>query len=212
MISQQPCACGSHSQHRLYRYLFENPGAPLKAAARELGMTYNAVKIAHFRLKPRNLSRLCPYCFQEALEGLVCRRCGAELDAPLLLSTEGMTTQETVHVIQPGAGLGSKTNYNGLHFQYGALNVKHLAEHPDDSLLERAKSKLWEELKGPMFEDRVVEEATRLLTKEVSQFRAKYPELVRARGVSSQLVSNVVALLRLRYPNRFEKASPMLAS
>jgi hypothetical protein len=63
-----------------------------------------------------------------------------------------------------------------------------------------------------MFEDRVVEEATRLLAKEVSQFRAKYPELVRARGVASQLVSNVIALLKLRYPNRFEKTSPMLAS
>jgi hypothetical protein len=42
------------------------------------------------------------------------------------------------------------TDYDRLHLQYGGRNIKHLVEHPSDDLLERARSELWEELKGPM--------------------------------------------------------------
>jgi hypothetical protein len=58
-----------------------------------------------------------------------------------------------------------------------------------------------------MFEDSIVQEATRLLVREVSRFRARYPALVRSKGLAGQLVRNVVSLLRLRYPNRFTNES-----
>lgn len=206
MSAEVPCTCGAHSQHRVFRFLFENPGISLKAASKELGMSYTAVKLAKFRLKPRNLKLLCPICFTESLEALTCRNCGAELDAEPLLS-EVYDSQSPVHAIQPLNGLGSATNYSALHLEYGGLNIKHLAEHPADSLLERGKSELWQELKGPMFEDSIVDEASRLLAKEVSGFRARYPGLVRSKGLANQLVRNVLSLLRLRYPNRFTNES-----
>lgn len=198
------CPCGAHSQHRVFAYLMANPGVSLKIAAKELGMTHLAVRLASHRLKQRNTSRLCPSCFEEALEGLTCRNCGAALDSEPVLS-EVYDSQTAVYVIQPLGGLGSVTNYSALHLQYGALNIKHEVEKPTDPLLERAKSLLWAELKGPMFDDRVVEESTRLLAREVSLFRAKFPNLVRSKGLAQQLVENIVTLLKVRYPNRFPR-------
>ena len=48
--------------------------------------------------------------------------------------------------------------------------------------------------------DLVVEESTRMLVKEVIEFRVRYPGLVRAKGVGNQLVLNVIKRLALRYP------------
>ena len=66
--------------------------------------------------------------------------------------------------------------------------------------MERAKSRLWEALKGPMLQDGVVEEATRLLMKDIVEFEHIYPDLVRGHKVADQLVSNSVRRLVLRYP------------
>jgi hypothetical protein len=79
--------------------------------------------------------------------------------------------------------------------------MKHLVEKAEDALLERAKSQLWQELKEVMPPDEIVEEATRLLTKEVREFRLRYPGLVKSKNLSLQLVGIVVDRLALRYPS-----------
>jgi hypothetical protein len=203
------CQCHAHSQHRLFRFLFYNPGTTLRLAAKETGMTYLAARLAKHRLTRRpDISRRCPECFRPNLQGLVCTNCGAELDIPNL--PQGIKFEETlpVHTIQPLRGLGSSVQYSQLHLQYGGQNISHLVERPQDALLERCRSLLWEELKGPMFRDEIVEEASRLLTREVSEFRSRFPGLVRSKGLADQLVRNVVDLLRLRYPNCFAVSPP----
>lgn len=197
------CRCHAHSQHAVYWFLFHNPGSSLKVAARELKMSYLAVRLAKSRLTKRaDISRLCPECFRPALQGLVCANCGAELDQPLILE-EVFESQSPVHGIQPSNGLGSVTSYNHLKFAYGGLNIKHVTERPDNILLEKCRSLLWEELKGPMFRDGIVEEANRLLTRNVSEFQSRFPNLLRSKGVAAQLVENIIDLLKLRYPNCF---------
>jgi hypothetical protein len=83
--------------------------------------------------------------------------------------------------------------------QYGGRNVAHLVESSPDPLLERAKSLLWQELKETMPPDSVVEESSRILARELAEFRAKYPGL-NPQGLAPQLVKNVLSLLALRYP------------
>ena len=154
----------------------------------------------------------CPECFRPTLEGLVCAGCGAELDQPFDLG-ELFDSQSPVHRIQPLSGLGSVTNYQSLKFAYGGFNIRHLAERPENALLEKGRSLLWQELKGPMFRDGIVEEANQLLSRSVSEFQSRFPNLLRSKGVANQLVENVVELLRLRYPNCFgvSRAMPVLA-
>jgi hypothetical protein len=209
-VHSSTCRCHARSQHALFRFLWNNPGVSLKLAAKETSMTYLAARLAKHRLTRRpDISRLCPECFKPALVGLVCGSCGAELAVPTL--PQGIRFEETspIHTIQPGAGLGSLTDYRGLHLLYGARNLSHLIERPQDPLLERCRSLLWSELKGPMFRDEIVEEASRLLMREVSEFRARFPGLLRSKGLADQLVRNVVDLLRLRYPNSFAVSPPM---
>lgn len=197
------CRCHAHSQHTVYRFLFRNPGTSLKAAAGELHMSHLAVRLAKSRLKKRtNLSRLCPECFEPSLQGLTCGNCGVELDEPFALG-QTFESQSPVHSIQPLGGLGSVTDYSRLGLQYGGSNVRHLAERPENALLEKCRSMLWQELKGPMFRDGVVEEANQLLTRHVSEFQGRFPTLLRSKGVAAQLVENVTDLLKLRYPNCF---------
>jgi len=195
------CRCGAHALHSTYRWLWANPSGSLKAMSRDLKISYACAKQRSSRLKRRaDISRRCPECWSPSLEGLTCRNCGVELDTPIL--PEGVRFGETspVHTIQMLNGLGSVTNYGSLGLTYGARNVQHLAERPDDSFSESCKSRLWQELKEVFPDDGVTEEATRMLVKEIAEFRCKYPGLVRKKGVGDQLVSNVVARLALRYP------------
>jgi hypothetical protein len=204
------CRCAARSQHALFRFLFYNPGTTLRLAAKKTGMTYLAARLAKHRLTRRpDISRLCPECFKPALVGLVCGSCGAELAVPTLPQGLRFSEVSPVYRIQPLGGLGSSVQYSQLHLQYGGRNVAHLVERPPDQLLERCRSLLWSELKGPMFEDRIVEEASQLLARHVSEFRARFPALVRSKGLAGQLVRNVVDLLRLRYPSSFGVSPPM---
>jgi DNA mismatch repair ATPase MutS len=75
-----------------------------------------------------------------------------------------------------------------------------LVETSEDPLLERCKSLLWEILKGAVLSDQIVEEATRLLTKEVKEFEHKYSDLVRSTKLAKQLVKRVLYQVALRYP------------
>lgn len=169
--------------------------------AKDLKISLAAAKQRSARVKRRpDISRLCPDCGKPSLESLTCRSCGVELDA--LSLPDGIRFEETspVHTIQVLNGLGSLTDYSSLRFSYGARNVAHLVERPNDAFVESCKSKLWQELKAAMPPDYVTEEATRLLLKEITDFRIRYPALVRAKGAGYQLVRNVVSRLAIRYP------------
>jgi hypothetical protein len=205
------CRCKRHKQHIFFRFLWNNPGVTLKAAAKELHISYdNARQLHHRLLSYPNLHKRCPECFRPNLQGLVCTNCGAELDIPNL--PQGIKFEETspVHTIQPLNGLGSVTPYQGgrdsegnwrpLKMQYGGRNVQHLVEVTKNSLLERCKSELWERLKEVMPEDSVTEEASRLLAREVLEFQARYPPLARSGNATRALVDNVMKLMTLRYP------------
>ena len=197
----QICRCRAHTQHVLFRWLWHNPGGTLKVASQELHISYDVVRYAKSRLNRRgDLHLRCPECFKPALQGLVCSSCGAELDQPRIPIQGYFDSLSPVHVIQAGNGLGSETDYQGLGLTYGHRNIRHLVERPEDPFLERAKSELWQELKEVMPSDGVVEEAARLLSREVHDFAARYPDLCRAKGLSRQLVENILALMRLRYP------------
>ena len=204
------CRCRAHGQHVMYRWLWYHPNGPLKQASKDLGISHDAAKQRSSRVLRRpDISRLCPECFRPSLEGLVCTECGTELDAPEL--PQGIRFDETspVYTIQPLNGLGSLTSYSSLGLQYGGRNMAHLVEKPTDYLLERAKSLLWEELKTSMPGDMVTDEAARMLSKEVRDFRARYPGLARSRFVANQLVQNVVARLAARYPDLRGRTLPV---
>jgi hypothetical protein len=55
-----------------------------------------------------------------------------------------------------------------------------------------------------------------MLCREVANFRARYPELIRSKGLGHQLVQNVLAVMRLRYGARFgvspEGCTPLIFS
>lgn len=210
-----PCRCRSHAQHVLFQWLWHHRGGTLKAAAAELHLGYATVRMSSTRLNRRkDLHLRCPECFAPTLRSLICTRCGVEFDLPTVPIEHYFDLQDvsesSVHTIQPGGGLGSATAYEGgkdaqghwrpLKMTYGGSNVRNLVERPDDPLLERAKSQLWQELKEVMPEDGIEEEATRLLVHDVNEYRTKYPRLVRGKNLSQQLVDNVLDLMRLRYP------------
>ena len=210
------CGCGAHSQHLVFRHLWDHPSTRLKAVAAEVGLTYLAVRLARHRLRmKKNLHLYCPICFTPSLQGLACGNCGAELDRPQVPVEASFDSQSPVHSIQPGNGLGSYNEYDQrglvlktstgtvvsrLRLNCGGTNIKHLLEKVEDPLLERSKSLLWEALKGPALPDDVVEQASRLLVREMKDFEYRYPGLISGHKVVSQLVQNVLDLVVLRYP------------
>jgi len=199
--SAHACRCQSHSLHVLYSYLIAHPGVNLKEAAHELRISHEAARQRASRLKRRqDLTRLCPYCFSPSLYRGVCATCGYEVDQPDILLSVDFESQSTRHSIQPLSGLGGKTDYLALRFQYGGQNISHLVERPSDLLLERCKSELWSALKEVMPPDEVTEEAVRLLTKEVREFEARYPALVNSTKTKGQIVKNALRVLQIRYP------------
>lgn len=207
------CRCGAHAQHKVYRFLFYNPGVPCNLVARELGMSHLAVRLAKSRLARRKDIHLrCPECFKPTLQRWVCTNCGVELDQVPVMPDE-VEDSSIVHRIQPFDGLGSLTAYKGgldavgnwapMKMQYGGANIKHKVERPTNRLLENCKSLLWQELKGPMPRDEIVEEANRLIMREVRMFQAQHAPLVRSKKLAEHLVSRVFQVLKLRYPGCF---------
>jgi|SRR5271157_5711541 len=202
----QGCKCGRHALHRLFSHYWKYPSlfgtrGGLAQASKDLHVRYGTLKKTALRLRRlSDISRRCPECFTPSLEGLTCRNCGIELDLPVLPSGIRFAETAPVHTIQPLNGLGSSTDYRSLGLTYGAQNVQHLVERPEDSFIESCKSKLWQALKEVMPPDSVTDEATKMLLKEIAEFRSRYPDLTRAKGAGDQLVQNVVARLALRYP------------
>jgi hypothetical protein len=191
----------ARSQTKVYRYLWHNPGTSLKAAAKELHLSYAAVRLAKSRLcRRKDIHLLCPECFKPSLRSGLCHGCGYELDRPHIPLTPDFESQSPRYAIQPKNGLGSQTDYNRLGLRYGGDNIRHLVERVENPLLERARSELWQALKEVMPPDGVVEEANRVLTKDVLEFQARYPSLVRSPKATRQLVDNVLSVLAFRYP------------
>ena len=181
--------------------MVQNPGATLKATARELHLSYPAVRLAKSRLgRRKNLHLLCPECFKLTLRAGVCQGCGCELGRLNVPQRPDFGSQSPRYAIQPLNGLGSSTDYTSLKLQYGGNNARHLVERVENPLLKRTPNELWQALKEVMPPDRVVDEANRLLTKEVLEFQARYPALVSSTKATRQLVDNVLAILVLRYP------------
>ena len=203
MVSRpSKCAQRAPAQHAVYRWLFDHPGGRLTDASRDLHLSYSSVKVAAHRLRRRaDFGRLCPECFSPSFYRLACHACGFEApaEAPPLVD---FGSQGPVHSLQPLGGLGSSTDYYSLKPKYGARNVAHLVEQSPDRFLERCRSRLWEELKGLMLSDGETEALTRLLVRDVQEFRASYPELTRSRGLADALVRRVVARAALLHPQR----------
>lgn len=209
------CQCKAHTQHVVYRFLVKNPGTSLKVAAKEIHLSYAAVRLAKSRLcRRKDIHLLCPECFKPTLRSGLCHHCGYELDRPHVPTTPDFGSQSPRYAIQPMNGLGSQTDYNRLGLQYGGSNIRHLVERVENPLLERVRSELWQALKEVMPPDGVVEEANRVLTKDVLEFQARYPALVRSTKAARQLVDNVLLVLALRYPalGKCITVSPLLGS
>ena len=202
------CAQRAPAQHAVYRWLFDHPGGRLVDAAADLHLSYGSVLVAAHRLRRRpDLRRLCPVCFGSAFYAGVCHDCGAEPATPGRVQPS-FFNMSPVHSLQPLGGLGSETDYYALRPKYGHRNLAHLVEQAPDRFLERCRSLLWEALKGAMLSDGETEELTRLLVRDVQEFRASYPELVRSRGLADALVRRTVARAALLHPNRITPLQP----
>ena len=190
-------------QHAVFRWLWRHPNATEKECAEALHISHAAVRVAMFKIrKYKRVDRLCPECFTESMSGLVCTHCGADFTSEAQgVSLPEFSSQSPIHSIQPLGGLGSVTDYRTLKPKYGALNIAHLVDDKADTMVEKARSLLWQELKSYMLPDAEVEAATRMLLKEIADFRAKYPGLLRSKGLAAEMVNVVLARIRLQRPN-----------
>lgn len=118
------------SRIRLYWLLKQRPWLTLKEAAEVLGISYNAAKIAHHRLKRDGfkVSSYCPVCLKKAVikEGnqILCSSCGTVLfeeDAILFPNKGGYPT----NFIQRNRGLGSSVETENALIR--ALGLKHVS-------------------------------------------------------------------------------------
>lgn len=121
--NQAPCKCGAHSQHKIWRFIWNNRGAKQKEIARVLKMTLPSVKMAMLRLRKRHLDRLCPECFTESLRNGVCENCGFEPFEPVLPLEVKPDSQNPTNAIHAGNLLGSETEYQATaHARTGPSN------------------------------------------------------------------------------------------
>jgi hypothetical protein len=172
----------------------------LKQVAAELRMPYNNVRVYVVRMRQKNLTTRCPICFKGSFFHLVCQTCGADFTEKGLLQ-EGIMydSQSPVYRLQGANGLGSRVDYPRLHLQYGAKNVQHLAEKPDDLRLERLKSRLWQGLKSKMLRDDICEDAVRMLVREYKE-ALRFEGICHWRGLSDAILRRVWARLVFLYP------------
>ena len=190
-------------QHAVFRWLWRHPNATEKECAGALHISHAAVRVAMFKIrKYKRVERLCPECFTESLSGLVCTHCGADFTSEAQgASLPEFSSQSPIHSIQPLGGLGSVTDYRALKPKYGALNIAHLVDDKADAMIEKARSLLWQELKSYMLPDAEVEAATRMLLKEITEFRIRYPGLLRSKGLAAEMVNVVLSRIKLQHPD-----------
>lgn len=211
------CGCRAHSQHRLFRWLYENPSASLVDAAKALGISWGNAKVISARLKRRSdYGRLCPLCFRSTFLRGSCQSCGfvAGVDTPQV--APDFDAMSPVHRILQGGGLGSELTVNDyttitkLLYSKDKLPPALIRDHAkklaqwarphDDALLRGINLDLTNELKRLFPEDGVSDTAAKLAVQEVRTFRTRYPGLGTPHGLRAQVVEIVLARLRLLYP------------
>ena len=81
-----------------------------------------------------------------------------------------------------------------------ASNLSHLVEPRQDPLLKSVRSSLLQALKEIFPSDEVSDMASKLASDGVRTFRMDYPMLIAPKGLSDQVVQNVLRRLELLYP------------
>ena len=216
MIYNPPsCRCGAHRQHRIFRYLWQNPSVPMKRVAAELKISESNVKEGLWELRQRkDLARRCPECFAPQLLNGVCQACGFEPDSPSLRVDVMSDSHSPVNHLHPGNLLGTEVRYSGFSIQgedwtgnkakirlnnWGVILDRKIEGKLEENLVREAKSDVMEALKAYYPADSITDEAGRLVVKEVLEFQARYPGL-RPKGLGAAITSNVLARLELRHP------------
>ena len=200
-LIQKGCRCGAHRQHRILRYLWQNPSAPLKSVAADLKISESNVKEGLWELRQRkDLDRRCPECFAPQLLNGICQSCGFESDAPSLRVDVVPDSQSPVNHLHVGNLLGSEVEYRSIGFgNHWAILKRKIEGKLEENLVREAKSGVMEALKAFYPAESITDEAGRLIVKEVLEFQARYPGL-RPKGLGAAIISNVLARLELRHP------------
>ena len=196
------CRCGAHRLHRVFRFAWEHPSASRKDCAKALKMSYNNVLGAFFRLRKRDLTRYCVECFEPMVFNGVCERCGVERDAPIIPTEILRDSQSPTNWLLPGNMLGSETDYDSIGFvNHGMVLKRRMERGIEDILVIAVKSDVENELKRIFPGESITDEAGRLVVKEATEFRGKYPKLAKSKKVRKQLVSNVIGRLVFLHPH-----------
>lgn len=192
------CQCGTHTQHRVFRYKYANPSASRAAMSQALRMTPANVKKTLQRLRKADLSRRCPECFKDqVLEG-VCHSCGVEIEAPSVAADASFNQLSPTNRLHAGNLLGSEVNYRGIRFEnHWAILKRRMDATLEDSLLRGVKSDVMNELKRFYPSEVITETAGRYCVKEVIEFRANFPRLATSKNVRKQLTERVMKRLAL---------------
>jgi hypothetical protein len=193
--------CGAHRLHRVFRFAWDNPSASRKDAAKALGLSIGNVRGAFHQLRKRDLTKLCPECFQPKLLNGACQNCGFEPEAPVVPIAVSASSQSPTNNLHPGNELGSEVDYTRLGFTNHGLVLKRRIERGiEDPLIRAVKSDVENELKRVYPDEAITDEAGRLVVKEVVELRARYPGLVRSKNARKQLAQRVMDRLRLLHP------------
>jgi hypothetical protein len=199
---QNSCRCGAHRLHRVLRFAWENPSASRKDCAKALKMSYSNVLGAFYRLRKRDLSRYCIECNKPTLFNGVCSNCGAEREAPRILTAVVHDSQSPTNWLHPGNLLGSETDYDKIGLvNQGFVLQRRIERGIEDPLIIAVKSEVENELKRTFPSEAVTDEAGKLVVKEVLEFKARYPALASSKNVRKQLAENVINRLRLLHPH-----------
>ena len=210
-------SCKAPGQHNLFWWKWAHPGVPLKFAAQDLHLSYNAVCVTHSRLTSReDHDRLCPVCFEAARYDHHCTSCGVEFVTPSV-GRQVHDESSPVHLILPGDGKGTYQSdtdlrriakmYNPGMDSYGLnLIVGDYKNHTrpgsaDDPLELAVKSKVLQALKGIWPPDEVSDMAARLVENFVREMRQRFPTMpMKPKWAIEPTAKAVLARLSQLYP------------
>jgi hypothetical protein len=196
------CPCRAHQLHRFFRYRWDHPSTTLKQAAQDLHISLSNAKQLASRLRRRpRLWQTCPGCFSNQLFHGVCQNCGEEPAKPEIRLDIRFDQQSPSNSIQSGNGLGGDPDIREIKFENNSsVVIQRRMNRVQDSLLSNCKSDVLEWLKGTYPREDITDLAGRLVVKEVSDLRARYPLLTGSKNLRPQVVQNVKNRLILVYP------------
>ena len=200
----QSCRCGAHRLHRVFRFYWSNPSASRKAAGHVLKLSPGNVREALWELRRKDLSRVCPECWEGQIIGGVCQSCGFEPFEPVLPNEVLADSQHPTNSLHPGYMLGGMTDYQEVAKAYGFSNQGFVLKRKMDRqietpLLDTVRLDVANSLDGGTTPE-ITEEAGRLCIKEWREFNARYPKMATSKLARRQLAENVLARLRLLHP------------